>query len=201
MWFIITGLFFVTVTGNPAANRGERYSTTLEQNKWIKQLENPCRAPLNAETNQTRLTIEGQESVIRIMAGNMKSRLDTVQHKLVSYLNPFNSLEMSMLGNASIINYKPEVTLFPFAQFQVLHECPMDLESLSSVVGQPLINGSNLDLNVIYKSALLSSAHFRYMAEDWKEGNSCLNSHEDDTEMHQAFERYVLSFTYFHLRP
>ena len=86
MWFIITGLFFVTVTGNPAANRGERYSTTLEQNKWIKQLENPCRAPLNAETNQTRLTIEGQESVIRIMAGNMKSRLDMVQHKLVSYI-------------------------------------------------------------------------------------------------------------------
>lgn len=153
MWFIITGLFFVTVTGNPAANRGERYSTTLEQNKWIKQLENPCRAPLNAETNQTRLTIEGQESVIRIMAGNMRSRLDMVQHKLV------------------------------------LHECPMDLESLSSVVGQPLINGSNLDLNVIYKSALLSSAHFRYMAEDWKEGNSCLNSHEDDTELRQAFER------------
>ena len=113
MWFIITGLFFVTVTGNPAANRGERYSTTLEQNKWIKQLENPCRAPLNAETNQTRLTIEGQESVIRIMAGNMKSRLDMVQHKLVSYLNPFNSLEMSMLGNA-IVNYKPEVTLFHF---------------------------------------------------------------------------------------
>ena len=98
-----------------------------------------------------------------------------------------------MLGNASI-NYKPEVTLFPFSQFQVLHECPMDLESLSSVVGQPLINGSNLDLNVIYKSALLSSAHFRYMAEDWKEGNSCLNSHEDDTEMRQAFERYVHSF-------
>ena len=70
----------------------------------------------------------------------------------------------------------------------------MDLESLSSIVGQPLINGSNLDLNVIYKSALLSSAHFRYMAEDWKEGNSCLNSHEDDTEMRQAFERYVLIF-------
>ena len=86
MWFIITGLFFVTVTGNPAANRGGRYSTTLEQNKWIKQLENPCRAPLNAETNQTRLTIEGQESVIRIMAGNMRSRLDMVQHKLVSCL-------------------------------------------------------------------------------------------------------------------
>ena len=52
----------------------------------IKQLENPCRAPLNAETNQTRLTIEGQESVIRIMAGNMRSRLDMVQHKLVSCL-------------------------------------------------------------------------------------------------------------------
>ena len=98
-----------------------------------------------------------------------------------------------MLGNTSV-NYKPEVTLFPFSQFQVLHECPMDLESLSSVVGQPLINGSNLDLNVIYKSALLSSAHFRYMAEDWKEGNSCLNSHEDDREMRQAFERYVQSY-------
>ena len=100
-----------------------------------------------------------------------------------------------MLGNASI-NCKPEVTLFPFSQFQMLHECPMDLESLSSVVGQPLINGSNLNLNVIYKSALLSSAHFRYMAEDWKEGNSCLNSHEDDTEMRQAFERYCLYFLY-----
>ena len=98
------------------------------------------------------------------------------------------------MENASV-NYKPEpeVTLFPFFKFQVLHKCPMDLESLSSVVGQPLINGSNLDLNVIYKSALLSSAHFRYMAEDWKEGNSCLNSHEDDTEMRQAFERYVQS--------
>ena len=70
----------------------------------------------------------------------------------------------------------------------------MDLESLSFLSGHPLINSSNFDLNVIYKSALLSSAHFRYMAEDWKEGNSCLNSHEDDTEMRQAFERYVLSF-------
>ena len=99
-----------------------------------------------------------------------------------------------MLGNASV-NYKTGTgsNFISFFQFQVLHECPMDLESLSSVVGQPLINGSNLDLNVIYKSALLSSAHFRYMAEDWKEGNSCLNSHEDDREMRQAFERYVQS--------
>ena len=82
MWFIIAGLLFVTVTGNPTANR--RYSETIDQNKWIKHLENPCRAPLNHETNQTRLTIDGRQSVIRVMAGNMKSRLRSVKNKLVS---------------------------------------------------------------------------------------------------------------------
>ena len=66
----------------------------------------------------------------------------------------------------------------------------MDLDSLSSVAGQSLINGSNLNLQVIYKSAMLSSAHFRYMAEDWTAGQSCLNSEQDDVQMRQAFERY-----------
>ena len=68
-------------------------------------------------------------------------------------------------------------------------QCPMDLDSLSSVAGQSLINGSNLNLKMIYKSALLSSAHFRYMAEDWSLGESCLDT-EQNLKMHQAFERY-----------
>ena len=69
-------------------------------------------------------------------------------------------------------------------------QCPMDLDILSSVAGQPLINGSNLNIQIIYKSALLSSAHFRYMAEDWTAGQSCLTT-EQDEEMRQAFERWV----------
>ena len=81
-----------------------------------------------------------------------------------------------------------KIIIFPFP-FQMSSQCPMDLDSLSSVAGQPLINGSNLNLQVIYKSALLSSAHFRYMAEDWTAGQSCLNSEQDDVKMRQAFER------------
>jgi hypothetical protein len=60
------------------------------------------------------------------MAGNMRSRLDMVQHKLVSCLKTLkNSLEMSMLGNASV-NYKPEpeVTLFPFFNFRCCTSVP-----------------------------------------------------------------------------
>ena len=71
---------------------------------------------------------------------------------------------------------------------KMTEQCPMDLDSLSSVAGQPLINGSNLNLQIIYKSALLSSAHFRYMAEDWNSGESCLDP-EQDLKMRQAFER------------
>lgn len=153
MWFIIAGLFFVTCicTANPAANRG-LYSTVLEQNKWVRHLENPCRAPLNSQTNQTRLTMEGRQAEIRIMAGNMKSRLGLVKKYLMT------------------------------------SHCPMDLDSLSSVARQPLINGSSLNLQIIYKSALLSSAHFRYMSEDWAAGQSCLNTEQDDLKMRQAFE-------------
>jgi len=152
MWYIFGGLFFVTCicTANPAANR-RIYSTVLNQKKWVKHLENPCRAPIDSQTNQTRLTMEGRQAEIRIMAGNMKSRLGLIKSHLMT------------------------------------SQCPMDLDSLSSVAGQPLINGSNLNIQIIYKSALLSSAHFRYMAEDWTAGQSCLTT-EQDVEMRQAFE-------------
>jgi len=152
MWFNLAGLFFVTCicTGNPATNRGI-FNTPLDQNNWMKHLENPCRAPINAETNQTTLTIDGRQAEIRIMAGNMRSRLGLVKNYLMT------------------------------------EQCPMDLDSLSSVAGQPLINGSNLNLQIIYKSALLSSAHFRYMAEDWTSGETCLET-EQDLKMRQAFE-------------
>ena len=82
-----------------------------------------------------------------------------------------------------------DLAVNPFAFFQMTSQCPMDLDSLSSVAGQPLINGSNLNIQIIYKSALLSSAHFRYMAEDWAAGQSCLNTDQDDVKMQQAFER------------
>ena len=95
MWFILVGLFFVTCicTANPAANR-RIYSTVLNQNKWVKHLENPCRAPIDSQTNQTRLTMEGRQAEIRIMAGNMKSRLGLIKSHLVSksfYISKFSS--------------------------------------------------------------------------------------------------------------
>ena len=75
--------------------------------------------------------------------------------------------------------------------FQMTEQCPMDLDSLSSIARQPLINGSNLNLPIIYKSALISSIHFRYMAEDWIFGESCINE-ENNLKLSQAFQRYLL---------
>ena len=83
------GLFFVTCTchhfctGHPYTNRGI-FTTPLNQNKWMKQLENPCQAPINSETNQTILKLDGRQAEIRIMAGNMKSRLGLIKNYLVS---------------------------------------------------------------------------------------------------------------------
>ena len=52
--------------------------------------------------------------------------------------------------------------------------CPkMELQSLPDF---DIFNGSIIDLEELYKRLLLLSAHFRYMAHDWRHGKRCLAS-------------------------
>ena len=49
----------------------------------------------------------------------------------------------------------------------------------------------NIDLEHAYKAAILFSAHFRYMAEDWSLGRTCLDA-DLNMQMNEAYERFVL---------
>ena len=48
---------------------------------------------------------------------------------------------------------------------------------------------SQLDLDTIYKSAMLLSAHLHYMAEDWALGRPCLASQAEDKKLQNTFDR------------
>ena len=66
---------------------------------------------------------------------------------------------------------------FRNAFLQAMQDCETDLHSLESVPkmdSELRESGSqNLDFNKIYTSALLLSAHLRYMTEDWERGTEC----------------------------
>ena len=53
----------------------------------------------------------------------------------------------------------------------------------------------NIDLEHAYKAAILFSAHFRYMAEDWSLGRTCLDA-DLNMQMNEAYERFVLYYLY-----
>ena len=76
---------------------------------------------------------------------------------------------------------------------QITSECPTDLKSLSLSDNKTLINETtgNIDLEHAYKAAILFSAHFRYMAEDWSLGRTCLDA-DLNMQMNEAYERFVL---------
>ena len=69
----------------------------------------------------------------------------------------------------------------------------MDLNSLSLTANKSLVdeNTGDIDVEYVYRASILFSAHFRYMAEDWSIGRSCLNDNLN-MKMKEAFERYVL---------
>ena len=86
---------------------------------------------------------------------------------------------------------------FDFILFQITSECPTDLKSLSLSDNKTLINETtgNIDLEHAYKAAILFSAHFRYMAEDWSIGRTCLDA-DLNMRMNEAYERFVLYYLY-----
>ena len=73
---------------------------------------------------------------------------------------------------------------------QITEECPTDLHSLNFTENKPIVNETtgDLDLDFIYKAAILFSAHFRYMAEDWLSGRSCLDP-DLNQKMTEAYQR------------
>ena len=82
---------------------------------------------------------------------------------------------------------------FDLILLQITSECPTDLKSLSLSDNKTLINETtgNIDLEHAYKAAILFSAHFRYMAEDWSLGRTCLDA-DLNMQMNEAYERFVL---------
>ena len=77
------------VQGSPISEKTDRdgiYKSPLHQNDFVKNLKNPCRAKLD-DTSQNStspgLLISGRENVIRVITGNMKSRLGFVKKHLV----------------------------------------------------------------------------------------------------------------------
>ena len=56
-------------------------------------------------------------------------------------------------------------------------------------------SAENSSMEVIFKRALLMSAHFKYMAEDWRNGREC-SSDDAKRNLIQAFDRYS-SFSLF----
>ena len=73
---------------------------------------------------------------------------------------------------------------------QITEECPTDLHSLNFTENKPIVNETtgDLDLDFIYKAAILFSAHFRYMAEDWLSGRSCLDP-DLNQKITEAYQR------------
>ena len=55
----------------------------------------------------------------------------------------------------------------------------MELPSFFTQGATSISNGTHLDLDVVYQHALLLSAHFRYMKEDWHSGQNCLDGGRD----------------------
>ena len=77
------------VHGSPIPEKTDRdgiYKAPLHQNDFVKNLKNPCRAKLD-QTSQNKsnpvLVINGRENEIRVITGNMKSRLGFVKKHLV----------------------------------------------------------------------------------------------------------------------
>ena len=77
------------VQGTPLPQKTDRdgiYKIPLKQNDFIANLKNPCRAKVD-QTSQnkpkTNLFISGREDEIRVITGNMKSRLGFVKKHLV----------------------------------------------------------------------------------------------------------------------
>ena len=70
---------------------------------------------------------------------------------------------------------------------QLTNECAgLNLHSLSAMEEQSTEISS---MEVIFKKAMLISAHFKYMAEDWRNGRECNGASRSN--LTKAFERYV----------
>ena len=78
----------------------------------------------------------------------------------------------------------------PGFPFQLTNECAgLNLHSLSAMEEQIAEISS---MEGIFKKAMLISAHFKYMAEDWRNGRECNGA--SGTNLTKAFERYVFYF-------
>ena len=70
---------------------------------------------------------------------------------------------------------------------QLTNECAgLNLHSLSAMEEQSTEISS---MEGIFKKAMLISAHFKYMAEDWRNGRECNGASRSN--LTKAFERYV----------
>ena len=85
-------LLFVNLTHcNPVPKKQKDkdgiFKAPLHQNDFAKNLKNPCRAKLDQKgqsKSEPVLLISGRENEIRVITGNMKSRLGFVKKHLVS---------------------------------------------------------------------------------------------------------------------
>lgn len=68
---------------NPVIDRQTVFQTPIENNQWMENLKNPCRSGTNAAKNLTILNIDGREAEIRIMSGNILSRLNSIKNQMV----------------------------------------------------------------------------------------------------------------------
>ena len=80
----------------------------------------------------------------------------------------------------------------PGFPLQLTNECVgLNLHSLSAMEEQSAEISS---MEGIFKKAMLISAHFKYMAEDWRNGRECNGA--SGTNLTKAFERYVFYFAF-----
>ena len=166
-------IVFLTFSFIVRASQGSDliFSTKLSQNEWMGNLLNPCNAADSA-ASMGDLNVSGRHFEMKVVAGNIKSRLQGCKNDLVSV----KKLTSFFYGCSST---KSRISL------QLSDECPaeVNLHSLSAME-----SAENSSMEVIFKRALLMSAHFKYMAEDWRNGREC-SSDDAKRNLIQAFDR------------
>jgi len=89
--------------------------------------------------------------------------------------------------------FNEKIKAKPGFPLQLTNECAgLNLHSLSAMEEQSAEISS---MEGIFKKAMLISAHFKYMAEDWRNGRECNGA--SGTNLTKAFERQALYFTNF----
>ena len=86
-----TLIFVNLVQGSPIPEKPPDddgiFKVPLHQNDFTENLKNPCRAKIDQKSqhkSEPVLVISGRENEIRVITGNMKSRLGFVRKHLVS---------------------------------------------------------------------------------------------------------------------